>query len=159
MMGFPIVFPFHTTVNSASRTTLQDIEKPFQLHHQKKRMAMASATTPATITVVGSSSVGSTRRRERTVQFIGGINSFGGLKAQNSVTSLGLPVCTEQCFAKVVSSLKYPSNGRRGGAASSTCNAAGEIFQIAAIMSGLVLVGVAVGFVLLRIEASVEEAE
>ena len=92
---------------------------------------------------------------------ITGLNSFGGLKAHNSVTSLGLPVCTEQSFAKVVSSLKSPSKGkgRGGGAASSTCNAAGEIFQIAAIMNGLVLVGVAVGFVLLRIEASLEEAE
>lgn len=46
-----------------------------------------------------------------------------------------------------------------GGALSSTCNAAAEIFQIAAIMNGLTLVGVAVGFVLLRIEAAVEEAE
>ncbi|KAK7407742.1 hypothetical protein VNO78_09788 [Psophocarpus tetragonolobus] len=125
-----------------------------------KRMTMASATSPATITIMGSSSVGSTRRRERKVHFIRGINSFGGLKAENSVTSLGLPVCTEQCFSKVVCSLKYSSSkGRGGGAASSTCNAAGEIFQIAAIMNGLVLVGVAVGFVLLRIEASVEEAE
>lgn len=124
-------------------------------------MATASATTPATIIVVGSSSVGSSRSGKRNVHFIRGLNSFGGLKAQNSVTSLGLPVCTEQSFAKVVSSLKYQSKGksRGGGAASSTCNAAGEIFQIAAIMNGLVLVGVAVGFVLLRIEATVEEAE
>ncbi|RDX98962.1 Cytochrome b6-f complex subunit 7, partial [Mucuna pruriens] len=123
-------------------------------------MAMACATTPATISVVGSSSVGSTRSGKRNVHFIKGLNLFGGLKAQNSVTSLGLPVCTEKCFAKVVSSLKHPSSkGRGGGAASSTCNAAGEIFQIAAIMNGLVLVGVAVGFVLLRVEASVEEAD
>ena len=122
---------------------------------------MASATTPATITVVAISSVASTKRRERNVHFIRGLNSFGGLKAQNSVTSLGLPVCTEQCFAKVVSSLKYQSSskGRGGGAASSTCNAAGEIFQIAAIMNGLVLVGVAIGVVLLRVEAFVEESE
>lgn len=35
----------------------------------------------------------------------------------------------------------------------------GEIFEIAALMNGLVLVGVAVGFVLLRIEAFVEESE
>ena len=125
-------------------------------------MAMASATTLATITVVAASpSVGSRRSGKRNVNFIRGLNSFGGLKAQNNVTLLGLPVCTEQCFAKVVSSLKYPSSskGRGGGAASSTCNAAGEIFQIAAIMNGLVLVGVAIGFVLLRVEAFVEESE
>lgn len=125
-------------------------------------MAMASATTLATITVVAASpSVGSRRSGKRNVNFIRGLNSFGGLKAQNNVTLLGLPVCTEQCFAKVVSSLKYQSSskGRGGGAASSTCNAAGEIFQIAAIMNGLVLVGVAIGFVLLRVEAFVEESE
>ncbi|XP_061376302.1 uncharacterized protein LOC133318329 [Gastrolobium bilobum] len=124
-------------------------------------MATAPATTPSTITVVGSSNVGSSRSRKSNVHFIRGLNSFGGLKAQNNVTSLGIPVCTEQSFAKVVSSLKYPSKGkgRGGGAASSTCNAAGEIFQIAAIMNGLVLVGVAVGFVLLRVEATAEEAE
>ncbi|KAK7310375.1 hypothetical protein RJT34_07850 [Clitoria ternatea] len=125
-------------------------------------MATASAASPATIAVVGSSSVDSGRSgKRRNVHFIKGLNSFGGLKAENSVTALGLPVSTEKCFAKVVSSLKhYPSNGKRGGgAASSTCNAAGEIFQIAATMNGLVLIGVAVGFVLLRIEASVEEAE
>lgn len=123
---------------------------------------MASATTLATITVVAASpSVGSRRSGKRNVNFIRGLNSFGGLKAQNNVTLLGLPVCTEQCFAKVVSSLKYQSSskGRGGGAASSTCNAAGEIFQIAAIMNGLVLVGVAIGFVLLRVEAFVEESE
>nr|P80883.1 RecName: Full=Cytochrome b6-f complex subunit 7; AltName: Full=Cytochrome b6-f complex subunit PetM; AltName: Full=Cytochrome b6-f complex subunit VII [Spinacia oleracea]6RQF_F Chain F, Cytochrome b6-f complex subunit 7 [Spinacia oleracea]6RQF_N Chain N, Cytochrome b6-f complex subunit 7 [Spinacia oleracea]7QRM_F Chain F, Cytochrome b6-f complex subunit 7 [Spinacia oleracea]7QRM_N Chain N, Cytochrome b6-f complex subunit 7 [Spinacia oleracea] len=36
-------------------------------------------------------------------------------------------------------------------------NAAAEIFRIAAVMNGLTLVGVAIGFVLLRIEATVEE--
>ncbi|XP_059647740.1 uncharacterized protein LOC132294037 [Cornus florida] len=124
-------------------------------------MATASATlSPATfITAAGSGRA--TQRREPKVHYISGLNSFGGLKAQNNVASLGLPVCTEQSFAKVVSSLKLPSQGkgRGGGALSSTCNAVGEIFRIAAIMNGLVLVGVAVGFVLLRIEASVEEAE
>ena len=80
------------------------------------------------------------------------------------MASLGLPVSTEQSFAKIVSSLKSDSEGKGrggggGGALSSTCNAVGEIFRIAAITNGLVLIGVAVGFVLLRIEASVEEAE
>ncbi|MGV7400521.1 cytochrome b6-f complex subunit PetM, partial [Mycobacterium kansasii] len=83
-----------------------------------------------------------------------GLNSYGGLKAQNTVVSLGLPVATEQCFANVVSSLRSSNKKGRsgGGSLSSTCNAAAEIFRIAAIMNGLTLVGVAVGFVLLRIE-------
>ncbi|RYR22889.1 hypothetical protein Ahy_B03g068177 isoform B [Arachis hypogaea] len=110
---------------------------------------------------MGNATVCTTRRRKRSVHYVAGLNSFGGLKVQNNVTSLGHSLCTEQSFAKVVSSLKGKSKGGGGGgggAASSTCNAAGEIFQIAAIMNGLVLVGVAVGFVLLRIEASLEVA-
>lgn len=95
------------------------------------------------------------------VNYITGLNSFGGLKAQNSVTSLGMPVSTEQAFAKIVSSLRAPGKGKgqSGGVLTSTCDAASEIFRIAAIMNGLVLIGVAVGFVLLRIEASIEESE
>ncbi|MBA0849470.1 hypothetical protein Goshw_016471 [Gossypium schwendimanii] len=120
----------------------------------------ASATlSPPTL---AAASVGNPRRRTKVnVNYITGLNSFGGLKAHNNVVSLGQPVCIEQSFAKVVSSLRAPSKGRGsgGGALSSTCNAVGEIFRIAAIMNGLVLVGVAVGFVLLRIEASLEEAE
>jgi hypothetical protein len=116
----------------------------------------------ATITATATTTIANSRRRRNNVHYITGLNSFGGLKAHNSVASLGLPVCTQQSFAKVVSSLKLPSQangGRGGGALSSTCNAAAEIFRIAAIMNGLTLVGVAVGFVLLRIEAFVEEAE
>ncbi|XP_057975853.1 uncharacterized protein LOC131163128 [Malania oleifera] len=124
-------------------------------------MAIASAAlSPAVVTVGGAGGKAQKRRSNRAL-YIRGLNSFGGLKAHNGVASLGLPECTERCFAKVVSSLKPPSRGRGsgGGALSSTCNAAAEIFRIAAIMNGLVLMGVAVGFVLLRMEAFVEESE
>ncbi|KAL7118876.1 hypothetical protein ACP275_02G028700 [Erythranthe tilingii] len=122
---------------------------------------MAATISPATVlaaAAVGPSSRSSQRRTR--VNYINGLNSFGGLKANNSVAALGLPVCTDRSFAKIVSSLKKPSqsrNGGGGGALTSTCNAIGEIYTIAAIMPGLVLVGVAIGFVLLRIEAIVEE--
>lgn len=121
-------------------------------------MATSSATiSPATIlAVVGPGSRPS--QRGTRVKFINGLNSFGGLKANNNVVSLGLPVSTEQSFANIVSSLKQAGSSSRGGALTSTCNAAiNEIFKISAIMPALVLVGVAVGFVLLRIEAFVEE--
>ncbi|KAH9695832.1 B3 domain-containing protein [Citrus sinensis] len=125
-------------------------------------MATASATlSPATF-ISATAAAGSCRRRRSVkVNYITGLNSFGGLKAQNSLTSLGMPVSTEQAFAKIVSSVRAPGKGKgqSGGVLTSTCNAASEIFRIAAIMNGLVLVGVAVGFVLLRIEASVEESE
>ncbi|XP_039157719.1 uncharacterized protein LOC120288217 [Eucalyptus grandis] len=122
------------------------------------------ATTSATIaslalTASASASAVSKGKRTNNLNYITGMNAFGGLKAHNRVASLGVPVCTEQSFANMVGSLRSQGKGRGGGTLSSKCNAVGEIFWIAAIMNGLVLVGVAVGFVLLRIEASVEEAE
>ncbi|CDO97118.1 unnamed protein product [Coffea canephora] len=125
-------------------------------------MATATATlSPATIKAAAIPGSGRTSLRRTKVTYISGLNSFGGLKAHNNVVSLGLPVSTEQSFAKIVGSLRCPSQskGRGGGALSSTCNAADEIFRIAAIIQVLVLIGVAVGFVLLRIETSVEESE
>ncbi|MED6192799.1 hypothetical protein PIB30_013430 [Stylosanthes scabra] len=122
---------------------------------------MLSAHQNITGAMVTSTTTGKTNKRVSKLVHLRGLNSFGGLKATNGVVSMGLPLSTEYCFAKMVSSMKNnkASNGKGGGALSSTCNAAGEIFTIAAIMNGLVLVGVAVGFVLLRVEAWVEESE
>ncbi|KAK9666725.1 hypothetical protein RND81_14G206600 [Saponaria officinalis] len=122
--------------------------------------AAASTTISAAAAVVTFTSSKAQKSTNKVV-YMGGLNSYGGLKAQNIVVGLGHPIATEQCFAKVVSSLRSSNKKGRsgGGSLSSTCNAAVEIFRIAAIMNGLVLVGVAVGFVLLRIEATVEEAE
>ncbi|KAL1344137.1 hypothetical protein HN51_018021 [Arachis hypogaea] len=129
-------------------------------------MAMATTVLSAHqnitgATVTSTTTTAKTNKRMSKVVHIRGLNSFGGLKATNGVVSMGLPLSTENCFAKMVSSVKAnkASNGKKGGALSSTCNAAAEIFTIAAIMNGLVLVGVAVGFVLLRVEAWVEETE
>ncbi|CAJ1973355.1 unnamed protein product [Sphenostylis stenocarpa] len=127
-------------------------------------MAMATAVVcPQNITAGGMvRSPAKTKKTMKKVVHVRGLNSFGGLKASNGVVSLGLPVSTEKCFAKIVRSVKATTSngkGKGGGALSSTCNAAGEIFTIAAIINGLVLVGVAVGFVLLRVEAWVEESE
>ncbi|XP_034895139.1 uncharacterized protein [Populus alba] len=124
----------------------------------------AAAFTPATITGAVVDFGSKIPKRTNKVVYMGGMNSYGGLKAHNSVLSLNMPVSTEQCFAKVVSSLRAASNGKGGGgggggALSSKCSDVGEIFRIAAVMNGLVLVGVAVGFVLLRVEAWYEENE
>ncbi|XP_059314114.1 uncharacterized protein LOC132064954 [Lycium ferocissimum] len=120
-------------------------------------MTTFSAATISSPAIIGTGGKSSQKRTK--VKYISGLNSFGGLKANNYVASLGLPVCTEQSFAKIVSSLKTGPSQAKGGALSASCNAALEIFRIASVINGLVLVGVAVGFVLLRIEASVEEAE
>lgn len=124
-------------------------------------MSMATASATFSPAALVAAAVGSPRRKRAKVNFIAGLNSFGGLKAHSSVSSLGMSEGTEQSFAKIVSSLRAPAKGkgRSGGALSSTCSDVGEIFRIAAIMNGLVLVGVAVGFVLLRVEAFVEETE
>ncbi|KAI3946043.1 hypothetical protein MKX01_024799 [Papaver californicum] len=122
-------------------------------------MATTSATLPKVlITTAATASIRSNSRTRNAVQ-TGGLNSFGGLKAHSSVASIGLPVCTEQSFANFVNSLKSTPQGKKGGALSPTCSVAGEIFNIVLIMNGLTLVGVAVGFVLLRVEAFVEESE
>ncbi|KAK8530090.1 hypothetical protein V6N13_102968 [Hibiscus sabdariffa] len=124
---------------------------------------MATASATCSPPMLAAATVANPKRKTSVpANYITGLNSFGGLKAHNKVVSLGQSVCIEQSFANFVTSLKAPSKGKGkggGGALSSTCNAVGEIFRIAAIINGLVLVGVAVGFVLLRIEASLEEAE
>lgn len=124
-------------------------------------MATASVTlSPATVTPAARVGTNKSSQKRIKVKYISGLNSFEGLKAHNNVASLGLPLSTEQSFANIVSSLRTTSSSQgKGGALSSTCNAAVEIFKIASIIPALVLVGVAVGFVLLRIEAAVEEAD
>ncbi|KAI5409382.1 hypothetical protein KIW84_054984 [Lathyrus oleraceus] len=68
------------------------------------KMASASAASPSTITVVGSSVTGSKSRNNRkghNVRFITTLNSFNGLQAQHkTVASLGVPVSSELAFAK-----------------------------------------------------------
>ncbi|KAK0573597.1 hypothetical protein LWI29_010552 [Acer saccharum] len=70
-------------------------------------MATASATlSPATFMAAAATTT-KARKNMKVNHNISGLNSFGGLKAENGVTSLGVPVCTEQSFAKIVSSLIF----------------------------------------------------
>ncbi|KAI4318381.1 hypothetical protein MLD38_032095 [Melastoma candidum] len=128
-------------------------------------MAASSTASVSPLTVIASSSATAAvpKTKAGRVNLVSGLNPFAGLRAQTgAVASLGMPECADRSFARIVGSLRTQGKGRRvggGGALSSRCNAAGEIFRIAAIINGLVLVGVAVGFVLLRMEAFVEESE
>lgn len=99
------------------------------------------------------------KKRSGGVTYIEGMNAYSGLKGLNKVTMLGIRKTADYSFAKIVASLNPASKQSRGSAFGAQMNAAAEIFRIAAIMNGLVLVGVAVGFVLLRVEAAVEESE
>lgn len=87
------------------------------------------------------------------------LKAFGGLKPESQVSNLGVSQCTEQAFAAVRARCNKRAGASRGGAAASTCDVASEIFRIVPIMSGLTLMGIALGFVLLRVEAAVEESE
>nr|AAF34768.1 unknown [Euphorbia esula] len=122
----------------------------------------AASFSPARISAASVVTIGhKSQKKESKIVYIRGLNSYGGLKAHNTVASLGMPVSTEQGFANVISSLKTSSSngkGKSGGALGSKCSKIGEIVQIAATLNGLTLLGVAVGFVLLRIEAFVEES-
>ena len=117
----------------------------------------ALSTASFTTAVVGTRSNVSHRRSN--VIKITGLNAYQGLKVHSCVASLGVPMTAEESFVNLVKSIKPKSNGKGGGPYSAMGNAANEIFNIVLIMSGLTLVGVAVGFALLRIEAFVEEAE
>ncbi|CAL1410883.1 unnamed protein product [Linum trigynum] len=119
----------------------------------------AAATVTGAVVTIGNCNTAQQKRSTTKMVSVGGLNSYGGLKAHNSVAALGQSVCADQGFAKIVSSMRKSGGGNGGGALSAKCSRVDEIFQIAAIMNGLTLVGVAMGFVLLRIEAAVEESE
>lgn len=85
------------------------------------------------------------------------IKNFGGLKPESAVTRMGMAQTTEEAFANVRS--RWSGKASRGGALAANCDVASEIFKIVPIMSALTLVGIAIGFVLLRVEAAVEESE
>lgn len=119
----------------------------------------ASCVAPAALSLASASCA---RRAGRKCQ-VGGVHklsNFGGLKAESKVTAMGHASSTELEFARVQAVCRTVRSGvSRGGAAASTCDAGSEILRIIPIMSGLVLVGIAIGFVLLRVEAAVEESE
>ncbi|KAJ1701670.1 hypothetical protein LUZ63_001449 [Rhynchospora breviuscula] len=87
------------------------------------------------------------------------VTPYTGLGLYNKISSLSRPISNAQGFTMAVQNSLKVGKKTGGGALFAKCNAAGEIFQIAAIMNGLVLVGVAVGFVLLRIETALEESD
>lgn len=84
------------------------------------------------------------------------VSSYNGRGLPIQISTLGRLVSNA---VAVQNSFRLGKKRRGRGALSVTCSAASEIFRIAAIMNGLTLIGVAVGFVLLRIEAAVEESD
>ena len=87
-------------------------------------------------------------------QRVRSLASFSGLKA--SPVGLSQAKSVEEQFAVVAASCKASS---RGGALTSSCNVGAEILSVIPVMGAMVLVGITLGFVLLRVEAAVEESE
>lgn len=116
-----------------------------------------SCAAPAPLSMASRSCRASRSRQRAGVPMLG---AFGGLKADSKVTTMGQVASTEVEFSRVQAMCRAGVSGvSRGGAATSRCDAGAEIIRIIPIMSGLVLVGIAIGFVLLRVEAAVEESE
>eukprot|EP00271_Cylindrocystis_brebissonii_P010192 TRINITY_DN26306_c0_g1_i1.p3 TRINITY_DN26306_c0_g1~~TRINITY_DN26306_c0_g1_i1.p3 ORF type:complete len:122 (+),score=21.81 TRINITY_DN26306_c0_g1_i1:129-494(+) len=85
------------------------------------------------------------------------VAAFSGLRASSRTSVLSEKKSVDEEFAQISASFRQ-RNGSRGGALSSECNLAGEIFGTIPIICGLTLIGVALGFVLIRVETAVEEA-
>lgn len=123
---------------------------------------VAAAGTLASASIVSSRKgvAASSRSSGKRAAGVRRLSLHGGLKAQNDVMALGLSLSTEQQFANVRARCSAKSGASsKGGALASTCDVGSEILTIVPIMSVLVLVGIAVGFVLLRVEAAIEESE
>ncbi|CAM6130070.1 unnamed protein product [Calypogeia fissa] len=120
---------------------------------------VAAAGTLASASIV-SSTKAAAKSGKRAAAAARRLSLHGGLKAQNEVTAMGLSLSTEQQFANVRASYSAKSAASsKGGALASRCDVASEIFTVVPIMSALVLIGIAVGFLLLRVEAAIEESE
>lgn len=124
-------------------------------------VAAVAAGTVTSASVVSSSRVSRGSSGKRAAGGVPKLSLHGGLKAQNDVMAMGLCLSTEQQFANVRArcSAKSSASSKKGGALASTCDVASEILTVIPIMSALVLIGIAIGFVLLRVEAAIEESE
>ncbi|TVU44841.1 hypothetical protein EJB05_04302, partial [Eragrostis curvula] len=159
----PTLPPAQATSAAAGRT----LARAPQQQKKKKKVTVACAL-PCLITcrlqmasfaVATIPSLAAPAKKRSGVTCVEGMNAYHGLKGLNKVTMLGVRKTADYSFAKIVASLSPAGKQSRGSAFGAQMNAAAEIFRIAVTMNGLVLVGVAVGFVLLRVEAAVEESE
>ncbi|KAG0594166.1 hypothetical protein M758_UG054000 [Ceratodon purpureus] len=121
---------------------------------------MAASIITASMVAVVVPSLAPTKSASRTVEsklVVRRIKNFGGLRSESQVTRMGIAQSTEEAFAGVRAT--WSRKASRGGALAANCDVASEIFKIVPIMSALTLAGIAIGFVLLRVEAAVEESE
>lgn len=123
------------------------------------------AATAAATSAIGFVPLGATPYKSRCsriicskVQCVQSSMSSAGFQAENKLMKMGLaPTGNEQFAYKAFKGSK--SDERRPRTLGISYSVGAEIARIVPIMSGLVLVGIAIGFVLLRMEAFVEESQ
>ncbi|KAL3685742.1 hypothetical protein R1sor_003764 [Riccia sorocarpa] len=131
-----------------------DTQTAFAFLQPLPNFEMAAVAARASCSVVACPVAVTSPRAARSSSIKAGarkLSLFGGLKAENKVMALGLIPSTEQKFASLATSCSARSRTR--------CDVGSEILTIIPIMSALTLAGIAIGFVLLRVEAAVEESE
>lgn len=120
-------------------------------------VAACSVVVPATIVAASSKTVKASRSVAKVpVSF----SQYGGLRVQSrGVSALSEERTVNQQFAQATASVRQSSSRSKGGALVAKADLAAEMFPIIPIISGLVLTGIAIGFLLLRVEAALEESE
>ncbi|CAI7791174.1 unnamed protein product [Closterium sp. NIES-54] len=115
--------------------------------------AIASSCQLAVAPTAAVAKVAAPKRQARIVSF----GQFSGLKASSCVSAVAERKTVDESFAQIAAATRQ--TGARGGALSSRCDVGSEILRVVPIIGGMIFVGIALGFVLLRVEAWVEEEE
>jgi hypothetical protein len=120
-------------------------------------IAACSVVAPATIFAASSKTAKASRSVAKAPV---SLSQYGGLRVQSrGVSALSEERSVNQQFAQATASVRQTSSHSKGGALVSKADLAAEMFPIIPIISGLVLTGIAIGFLLLRVEAALEESE
>eukprot|EP00245_Coleochaete_scutata_P007914 TRINITY_DN23729_c0_g1_i1.p3 TRINITY_DN23729_c0_g1~~TRINITY_DN23729_c0_g1_i1.p3 ORF type:complete len:124 (-),score=27.24 TRINITY_DN23729_c0_g1_i1:523-894(-) len=123
-------------------------------------MAAVTASACSVAVAVVASSTPRVQQRKLKVPSVAPVGGFNGLRVSSST---GSPLCAEasvdQKFAALVAQCRPRSAQSGGGALSSTMDIGSEIFGIVPVIGACILVGIAIGFALIRVETAVEESE
>ncbi|GLJ13742.1 hypothetical protein SUGI_0219310 [Cryptomeria japonica] len=130
------------------------------LTRQFKMAATAAATSAIGFVPLGAAPLKSrcSRLNCSKVQCLRTSMAYAGFEPDNKLMKMGLASTANEKFA--YNAFKGSNcDNRRPRTLGISYGVGAEIARIVPIMSGLVLMGIAIGFVLLRIEASVEESQ
>ncbi|GJP56607.1 hypothetical protein CLOM_g15961 [Closterium sp. NIES-68] len=116
-------------------------------------MAAIASSCQLVVPSAAVAKVAAPKRQARIASF----GQFSGLKASSCVSAVAERKTVDESFAQIAADARR--TGARGGALSSRCDIGAEIIRVVPIIGGMIFTGIALGFVLLRVEAWVEEEE